>query len=316
VLDQNLRILSANRTFLRAFALSEKDTVGVASETLLTSEQLQKGLRRSAETGAEFDEKAMEIAVHGCPTRYFNVKASVLHTGQRREILLVLNDVTEQLQMQEQIQKAERLSSLGTLTAGVAHELNTPLANVLLYTQMAREHVADDGSEIAENLMAVEEEAKRGAGIVKELLEFSRQSDLEVDVADINEILANLLSLVRNQCAMSKIRLEKNLDHSIPRIRADLGRLQQVFMNIVANAMWAMPDGGTLSVKTDYDREKQIVRISFGDTGIGVPKEYIARMGGEILVESSPAGKSSGEPTQSGGTTFTVEIPIGDRILG
>ena len=241
------------------------------------------------------------------------------------------------------MQKTERLSSLGILTAGVAHELNTPLANMLLYTQMAMEEAGESNGELIGNLKAVEEEARRGASIVKELLEFSRQSDLETDVADVNEILANLLSLVKSQCALNKIKIEKNLDYSLPRIRTDLGRLQQVFMNIVANAMWAMPGGGTVTVRTDYDREQQVIRVVITDTGVGIPQENIGKifdpffttkrpgegtglglsvshgiikkMDGEILVESRTSDQKSSEPDQSTGTTFTVELPIGDKTI-
>jgi two-component system NtrC family sensor kinase len=251
--------------------------------------------------------------------------------------------VTEHMHAQEQMQKAERLSSLGILTAGVAHELNTPLANMLLYAQMAMEEAGESNGELVSDLKAVEEEARRGASIVKELLEFSRQSDLELEVADVNEILANLLSLVKSQCALNKIKIEKNLDYSLPRTKTDLGRLQQVFMNIVANAMWAMPEGGTITARTNYDRERQIIRVSIADTGIGIPHENIGkifdpffttkrpgegtglglsvshgiikRMGGEILVESRVAVQKSPGPGQPAGTTFIVELPIEDRTV-
>lgn len=340
VLDKDLAIISANRIFHQAFELSEKDIRNMKLEGLLGNQQLMEGLRKTAQTGVAFDEKAVEIDLgHG--TKYFNAKASTLYLGEETQVLLVLNNVTEHMHVQEQMQKAERLSSLGVLTAGVAHELNTPLANMLLYTQMALEEAGETNEELVGNLKAVEEEARRGASIVKELLEFSRQSDLETDVADVNEILANLLSLVKSQCALNKIKMEKNLDHSLPRIRTDLGRLQQVFMNIVANAMWAMPGGGTITVRTDYDRERQVVRISITDTGIGIEQENIGKifdpffttkrpgegtglglsvshgivkkMGGEILVESRTADQKSPEPSRLKGTTFIVELPIGDE---
>jgi signal transduction histidine kinase len=339
VLDKELGIISANKIFRQTFEVNEEDIRNKKLKELLGSPQLLGGLRKTAQTGAAFDEKAIQIGL-GEEMGYFNAKASALYLGEKTQVLLVLNNVTEHMHTQEQMQKAERLSSLGILTAGVAHELNTPLANMLLYTQMALEEAGESNGELIGNLKAVEEEARRGASIVKELLEFSRQSDLETDVADVNEILANLLSLVKSQCALSKIKIEKNLDYSLPRIKTDLGRLQQVFMNIVANAMWAMPDGGTVTVRTDYDREHQAVKISISDTGIGIMQENIGRifdpffttkrpgegtglglsvshgiikkMGGEILVESRTADQKSPEPNQPTGTTFIVELPIGD----
>lgn len=340
VLDKNLAIISANRIFRQVFELSEDDIRSINLEELLRNQQLLEGLRKTAQTGAAFDEKAVEIDL-GDETSYFNAKASALYLGKEAQVLLVLNNVTEHMHVQEQMQKAERLSSLGVLTAGVAHELNTPLANMLLYTQMALEEAGESNGELIGNLKAVEEEARRGASIVKELLEFSRQSDLETDVADVNEILANLLSLVKSQCTLNRIKIEKNLDYSLPRIRTDLGRLQQVFMNIVANSMWAMPDGGTVTVRTDYGRERQVIRISITDTGIGIEQDNIGKifdpffttkrpgegtglglsvshgivkkMGGEILVESRTADRKSPEPSRPTGTTFIVELPIGDE---
>jgi signal transduction histidine kinase len=340
VLDKELAIISANKIFRQTFELNEEDVRNKKLEDLLGSPRLMGGLRKTAQTGAAFDEKAMQIGL-GDEKGYFNAKASALYLGKETQVLLVLNNVTEHMHVQEQMQKAERLSSLGVLTAGVAHELNTPLANMLLYTQMALEEAGESNGELIGNLKAVEEEARRGASIVKELLEFSRQSDLEMDVADVNEILANLLSLVKNQCALNKIKIEKNLDYSLPRIKTDLGRLQQVFMNIVANAMWAMPDGGTVTVRTDYDRERQVVRVSITDTGTGIAQENIGKifdpffttkrpgegtglglsvshgiinkMGGEVLVESRTADQKSPVPGQSTGTTFVVVLPIGDE---
>ena len=342
VLDKKLGIISANKIFLQAFELTEEDIRNTQLGELLGNQQLLEGLRKTAQTGAVFDEKAIELNIEE-ETGYFNAKASALHLGEETQVLLVLNNVTEHRQVQEQMQKTERLSSLGILTAGVAHELNTPLANMLLYTQMAMEEAGESNGELIGNLKAVEEEARRGASIVKELLEFSRQSDLETDVADVNEILANLLSLVKSQCALNKIKIEKNLDYSLPRIRTDLGRLQQVFMNIVANAMWAMPGGGTVTVRTDYDREQQVIRVVITDTGVGIPQENIGKifdpffttkrpgegtglglsvshgiikkMDGEILVESRTSDQKSSEPDQSTGTTFTVELPIGDKTI-
>ncbi len=342
VLDKKLGMISANKIFLQTFELTEEDVQNTMLAELLGNQQLLDNLRRTAQIGTVFDEKAIELNL-GDGTGYFNAKASALHLGEETQVLLVLNNVTEHRHVQEQMQKTERLSSLGILTAGVAHELNTPLANMLLYTQMALEEAGESNGELIGNLKAVEEEARRGASIVKELLEFSRQSDLETDVADVNEILANLLSLVKSQCALNKIKIEKNLDYSLPRIRTDLGRLQQVFINIVANAMWAMPDGGTVSVRTGYDREHQVIRIVITDTGVGIPQDNIRKifdpffttkrpgegtglglsvshgivkkMGGEILVESRTAGQKSSEPGQPTGTSFIVELPIGDKTV-
>jgi signal transduction histidine kinase len=341
VLDKRLGMLSTNRTFLQTFDLGEEDVHGAALADLLKNRRLLEGLRKTAQTGAVFNEEALQFELGAKEVRYFNVKAATLQMGEQTQVLLILNDVTEHRQTQEQMQKAERLSSLGILTAGVAHELNTPLANILLYSQMAMEEIGEDKKELIDNLKAVEEEAKRGASIVKELLEFSRQSDLEVDVADINEILGNLLSLVKNQCSLKKIDIEKNFDYAIPRTKVDLGRIQQVFMNIVANAMWAMPEGGMLTVRTDYDRERQLVKVDVTDTGIGIPRENIGkiynpffttkrpgegtglglsvshgivkRMGGEILVKSKTASEQSEASDEPAGTTFTVELPIGNR---
>jgi signal transduction histidine kinase len=342
VLDRGLAVISANRIFVQTFEQSGEDVRGTKLERLIGSQRLLEGLRKTVETGTVFDEKAVELSLHAGPG-YFNVKASALYLGEETQVLLVLNNVTEHMHAQEQMQKAERLSSLGILTAGVAHELNTPLANMLLYAQMAMEEAGESNGELVSDLKAVEEEARRGASIVKELLEFSRQSDLELEVADVNEILANLLSLVKSQCALNKIKIEKNLDYSLPRTKTDLGRLQQVFMNIVANAMWAMPEGGTITARTNYDRERQIIRVSIADTGIGIPHENIGkifdpffttkrpgegtglglsvshgiikRMGGEILVESRVAVQKSPGPGQPAGTTFIVELPIEDRTV-
>ncbi|TET32839.1 MAG: sensor histidine kinase [Planctomycetota bacterium] len=343
VLDDDLKILTVNRAFLKDFDLAAEDVQGVALQRLVDNKKLVQGVKKTLQTGAVFDERTLECDLDRKGVRYFNAISVALHIGSQTQVLLILNDVTERRQMDEQVQKTERLSSLGILTAGVAHELNTPLANVLLYTQMSLEEIKDDDEVIKKYLKEVEEEAKRGAAIVKELLEFSRQSDLETNVADVNEILDNLLALVKNQCHLGKIEIARNFDHSIPRIKIDLGRIQQVFMNIVANAIWAMPGGGKLTVRTSIDKKKGSLQVAISDTGIGISKAnirkifdpffttkppgegtglglsvsygIIKKLSGRISVDSRSAADYPDASEESTGTTFTVELALKDRIV-
>jgi hypothetical protein len=235
-----------------------------------------------------------------------------------------MEDITEKTLMEEQLMQTEKLSSIGLLAAGVAHEINTPLTGISSYTQMLLKDTDNDERRKA-ILRKIEKQTFRAAEIVGELLSFSRLGGGEFTAVDINQIIHDSLSLLDHQLDGSRVKVARDLSEALPPVYGDTGKLQQVFVNLFLNARDAMPTGGKLDIHTDMDDSMVVVDIS--DTGGGIPKEYLKRIfdpffttkgigkgtglglavsygiiqehGGGIFVESD-AGK---------GTRFTLKLP-------
>jgi two-component system NtrC family sensor kinase len=182
---------------------------------------------------------------------------------------------------QEQLIQTEKLSSLGKLSASIAHEINNPLAGILTTSKLLQRIVTDDGQATPEQAMKplklIEREANRCTAIVRNLLGFARERPLELTSVDVNAALEEALFLIANQTVLQNIAIERDLE-PLPPIEADFGQVRQAFANILINACDAMPKGGTLRVRTRPEPLSQRVRIEIADTGIGIPKEQLSKV--------------------------------------
>ena len=188
--------------------------------------------------------------------------------------------------------QTEKMCAVGQLAAGVAHELNNPLGGIMGYAQYALEKIAHKkGKEVSEEELSVyaqylsdiETQSRRCKGIVQNLLKFSRSSSkADFEILDINMVLSDTFMFVQHQLAMGKVKLLQNLDLSIPKVSGNAGMVQQVFTNIILNALQSMPDGGEFFVSTrPTDSEAEFgkgVEICFSDTGCGIPEENLDKI--------------------------------------
>ena len=206
-----------------------------------------------------------------------NVAVAPFQTGPAEHCgtIIIIDDVTARARLEEQLQHTEKMASVGLLAAGVAHEVNTPLAGISSYTQLLRGKI-DDVDARQELLAKIEKQSFRAAKIVNNLLNFSRSSGTEFEETDVNKALLDVLSLLEHQLAGSRIRIRKELDSELPLIRGNENRLQQVFFNLVLNARDAMPRGGWLTLATHADDDTVVVEVK--DTGHGIRKEHIRRI--------------------------------------
>ncbi len=230
---------------------------------------------------------------------------------------------------QNELVQAGKLSSLGTLTSGVAHELNNPLNNISMMAQTFIEHRAMlDSDEQVELMSEIDKQCERSKEIVHNLLDFSRVSGSERAACEVGDVLRHSLKLVQNQLDVANIVAELRVSSSLPRVRMNPHQIQQVLVNIYTNAIKAMPRGGTLTINAGRTEDGAQVEISVSDTGVGIAPELhprifdpffttsevgggtglglsvsygiIKRHGGSISVTSEP-----GE-----GSTFTIYLPI------
>ncbi|MEE8200596.1 MAG: ATP-binding protein [Candidatus Acidoferrales bacterium] len=189
--------------------------------------------------------------------------------------LLIIDDITERVQLERQLLQAEKLSSVGLLAAGVAHEVNTPLAVISNYAQMlAKQMPADD--QRAALVEKIVKQTFRASEIISGLLSFSRTAATEFGQVDLNRTLRDTLVLVQPQLRSSQVEIKTLLDNTLPPISGDPGRLQQVFLNLLFNARDAMPQGGCLTVRTGCHNSRAQVEIR--DTGVGIPAENLSKL--------------------------------------
>ncbi|MHB8862218.1 MAG: sensor histidine kinase [Pirellulaceae bacterium] len=237
---------------------------------------------------------------------------------------------------QAQIIRSEKLSSVGLLAAGVAHELNSPLTGILTFAHVLAKQMPA-GSEEQQRLQMIAKQAERCATIIRQLLDLSRERRPEKELHDLSALLDQSIALCEHQPRFAAIRIERDDDPAIAQVLVDAGQMQQVFVNLLVNAAEAMPAGGQLMIRTrkltgNTSSATSVggdaVQIVFSDSGVGIPPENLRRIfdpfftskdvgqgtglglaithgiveahGGSIAVESTPGA----------GTTFTITIPL------
>ena len=230
-------------------------------------------------------------------------------------------------QARDQILRSERLAALGRLAAGVAHEMNNPLAGILLFTQSLLKKTEGEPS-LQEDLKIIEQEIIRCSRIVRSLLDFARESKSEKIPTWLNNVIEHTLTLVENQADFHNIRISKDLDRKLPLIPLDANQIEQVLMNIILNAADAMPEGGTLTIKSMLNSRDDAAEIIIADSGCGIPKEMIDRIydpffttkeqkkgtGLGLAVSYGIIKKHQGsilvESAVGTGTIFTIKLPL------
>ena len=191
--------------------------------------------------------------------------------------IILVDDITDRLQMEAQLTQSEKLSSIGLLAAGVAHEVNTPLAVISSYAQMLTKHMRDD-ERLAPVLEKITQQTFRASEIVNGLLNFSRTSGSEFTSVDLNDLLHDTLVLLEHQYKTAQIRVQTNFDAQLPLIHGNRGKLQQVILNLLLNAkdaMFGLPNA-SLRIATFRSSGRVMVRIQ--DTGAGIEREHLHRI--------------------------------------
>ena len=265
------------------------------------------------------DMRIANVAIAPLVTRKFSV------IGR----LIIVDDITERMDLESQLSQAEKMSSIGLLAAGVAHEVNTPLAVISSYAQLLSKHI-DGDKKLADLTDKITRQTFRASEIVNNLLNFSRTSAAEFSDIDVNKIIAETLTLLEHQFKTSHIKVEVDLHHDLPLIHGNAGKLQQVFLNLFVNAKDAMAGGGTLRIATANGSG---LHVSVSDTGGGIAPEHINKIYDPFFTtktstrEGQPrgtglglsvtygiiqehAGKIRVESLPGQGTTFYLEFPM------
>jgi signal transduction histidine kinase len=206
-----------------------------------------------------------------------NLAIAPLVSKDMKEIgrLIIFDDITDRSELERRLVQADKLSSIGLLAAGVAHEVNTPLAVISTYAQMLSKQVSDDESK-AKLLDKIAKQTFRASEIVNSLLNFSKTSPAEFAHVNLNHLLEETVSLVKHQLDKSRIDVKFELERDLPDVQGNAGKLQQVFLNLVLNARDAMEGGGRLTLRTWSDGA--YARIDVSDTGHGINADHLPRI--------------------------------------
>ncbi len=243
--------------------------------------------------------------------------------------IILVDDITERVSLEAQLTQADKLSSIGLLAAGVAHEINTPLAVISSYAQMLTKQLRGD-PKLAPVMEKITQQSFRAAEIANGLLNFSRTSTTEMRATDLNQVIRDTLSLLEHQFKTAQVEVELELATALPTIHGNPGKLQQVFLNLLLNAKEAMPEGGRLRVATLANGH---VEALVSDSGSGIAPEHMKRIYDPFFTTKTMpkpgdkrgtglglsvsygiiqehAGKIHVESAVGAGTTFHLEFPL------
>jgi two-component system, NtrC family, sensor kinase len=241
--------------------------------------------------------------------------------------IVLVDDITERVTLETQLAQADKLSSIGLLAAGVAHEINTPLAVISSYAQMLAKQLRGD-ARLGPVLDKITQQSFRAAEIANGLLNFSRTSTTEFRSTDLNQVVRDTLSLLEHQFKTAQILIDLNLSDDLPPIHGNPGKLQQVFLNLLLNAKDAMPSGGRLRIATLVNGHVEAV---ISDSGSGIAPEHLKRIYDPFFTTKNMLGDKRGtglglsvsygiiqehagkirvESAVGSGTTFHLEFPL------
>ena len=326
------QIIWANKAFRDYYGMSNQGLEGLIDAPFNEPDFTQQYIKDDAqvfESGKTLEVLSEPVTRHDGEVRFFHtVKSAILNPdGQVTMTVGVCRDITERAKLEGIVRQSEKMSAVGLLAAGVAHEINNPLTVVLGFAQaiLARLGEADP---LFIAVKSIERETLRCRDLVQNLLTFSRKRKSGAAQEPILPLVEGVLSLVESQARLRKITVLRDFDKNAPPLLMDRALIQQVLINLCTNAMDAMPDGGTLTIR--FRHQKRHVEIDVCDTGMGIPKATQSKIF-EPFFTTKDVGKGTGlglslayeivknhdglihfESREGKGTTFTIRLPITD----
>jgi PAS domain S-box-containing protein len=288
------RIVRWNPSLERLYGLARANAVGGRVSDVFDGTFLASLTAAMEAEGGEGTLYRVELASRHAPPRTLLVNAAVapLRTpdGHVAGTIVIVEDTTARVKLEEQLQISEKMASIGLLAAGVAHEVNTPLTGISSYTQMLLESARPDDPSTP-LLEKIERQTFRAAKIVNGLLNLARPAQTEVGRVDLNLVVNDVISLLEHQLRGGRVQVRRELSETPPLVLGIEHKLQQVFLNLILNARDAMPSGGWLSIATRVEDGRALAEV--GDTGAGMPPEQLSRIYDPFFT-TKPIGQGTG----------------------
>lgn len=331
------KITTYNNAAEKIFYTKTKDAIGTSYKKLLDNANVNPPnyyVLKTLEEGSVYDEE-ISIQVSG-EKKLLSFSSSQIKDNDGHVIgaVTVFEDVTNERELEERVIRYEKLSVLGEIAAGMAHEIRNPLTTVKGFLQIMQGQIKKgivDREKLTDYSEIMLEEIDRANRIITEFLLTTKPQAPLVSKLDLGLLINDVIFLTENQALMQQIEMQTNIPDNLPQIAADKDQIKQVFLNLICNAFEAMPEGGKLSIRLDYNQEKKQISTTIKDTGVGIPKENLKKVflpfftskdgnngkigtglglsvckniieghGGTIEVESQP----------NQGSQFTVYLPI------
>lgn len=249
---------------------------------------------------------------------------SLEHSG-KKIVQGIYVDVSERKRLESQLIQSEKMAAIGQLAAGIAHEIRNPLGIIMNALYDLSEIVDTDNPDVLEDLHIAKEEIARAQDIIKNLLEFSRESGTEMEEVNLNDLLRKTLQLMGKYLQTNSVKVATAFG-KVGTCTANQNALRQVFLNLITNAVQAMPQGGVLRVRTQRDADKRVL-IEFSDTGVGIPEDHLHRVFDPFFTTKEPGqgtglglsvvhsvikryqGNITVRSKMGEGTSFLIELP-------
>lgn len=332
VTDEEHRLILVNKAAERLIPLVSGRIIG---DRPLWSVIADQDISQFVQTALENDESItdQEFALdHGGTTRILSCSLiPLVQAGHIRGNILQLVDISEKRGREARLRRAESLASLTTLAAGVAHEIKNPLGSIGIHNQLIQKMVSkleqDDAERINSYLTVIDEEIERLNRIVVDFLFAVRPMDTKLEDGDLNGLISDLLGFVQYELEQANIEVVRDLDEELPSLKLDAKYFKQAIMNLVKNAISAMPNGGTLRVSTQKRGDQALLRISDNGNGMSsdvrdkifepyfTTKDFGSGIGLTLVykVVKEHMGDISVISKEGHGTTFTITLPLPQR---
>ena len=329
VVNRDNRVVRWNRRLEELYGVRHEDAVGRSLAELFDPAFLE-----ALDSAGEASEGTAAYRV-ALPTRHDSARRLLVNVattplrgsdGAVAGTILVIEDISGRVQLEEQLQISEKMASIGLLAAGVAHEVNTPLTGISSYTQMLLQQAQPDDP-ATKVLEKIERQTFRAAKIVNGLLNLARPAQVDAGPIDLHSVVNDVLSLLEHQLRNGSIQVRKELALQSPLVQGIEYKLQQVFLNLFLNARDAMPRGGWLTIATSV-RDDGFAVVEVSDTGSGIPADHLSRIYDPFFT-TKDIGKGTGlglsitygivqehggeitcESAVGQGTRFTLTLPI------
>jgi two-component system, sporulation sensor kinase E len=327
VTDRDHRIMLSNKSAERLFPFAMDDIMERILWECIADRELAAFFSSNLRNQEKVSDR--EFTLDGSPPRILSVSLlPLVREGSVQGNLVHIEDVTEKRSKEARLRRAESLASLTTLAAGVAHEIKNPLGSMGIHLQLIQKKIAGkdciEAKDIAQHLGVMGEEVDRLNRIVVDFLFAVKPMDTRLEDGDINRVIEELLEFVQPELDQAGVQIESNLSTSLPLLRIDARYIKQALLNLIKNAVAAMPGGGVLRVDTLRTGDDVHVRIS--DTGSGIPEAIMDKIF-EPYFTTKPFGTGLGltivfkivkehfgdisVTSRSGeGTTVTLALPV------
>jgi PAS domain S-box-containing protein len=336
-IDRDGIIATWNARAEEIIKLNHTQAVGLHYRSLIEMLKVEESVREetvrmvefTAQTGKVFTRNRLCYRTPQGDETYVNLSASQLKSeaGEYLGVVVVFEDITHEIQMQEEVERVSKLAETGQLAANIAHELRNPLSSIKGAAQLLRHELPEDYVEQhGEFLDIIIEEVNGLNRMTSEFLEFSRVTPPQMEMIDINALISRLLQFMSTYLTNEEVQVEMHLDDKIPKLYLDKSQIEQVIRNVAINAAQAMPHGGTLTVETRYNSGSEAAEIQLHDTGVGIQADKLEKIWTPFFttktkgtglglaiarkIVETHGGRMTAASTPGEGSYFTIQLPV------